>query len=62
MKEDLGGWAEYQVYEGGYKQVIHRLASPEALSWSERTRFLYGGVYPEYSRGPLDHRCFTFNF
>lgn len=62
VKEYLGVWAEYQVYEGGYTQVIHRLASPEALSWSERTRFLYGGVYPDYSRGPLEHRCFTFDF
>ncbi len=59
VKEYLGVWAEYQVYEGGYTQVIHRLNSPEALSWSERTRFLYGGLYPEYSRGPLHHRCFS---
>ena len=62
VKEYLGVWAEYQVYEGGYTQVIHRLSSPAALSWSERTRFLYGGLYPEYSRGPLHHRCFSYKF
>ncbi len=59
VKEYLGVWAQYQVYEGGYTQVVRRLTSPEAMSWSERTRYLYGGLYPDYSRGPLNHRCFT---
>lgn len=62
VKEYLGVWAEYRVHEGGYTQVIHRLRDPAALSWSERTRHLYGGIYPEYARGPLPHRCFTFEF
>ncbi len=62
VKEYLGVWAEYQVYEGGYTQVVRRLTSPDAMSWSERTRYLYGGLYPDYSRGPLDHRCFTYPF
>ena len=62
VKEYMGVWAEYEVYEGGYTQVIHRVSSPAALSWSERTRNLYGGIYPEYSRGRLDHRCFTYRF
>ncbi len=62
VKEYLGVWAEYQVYEGGYTQVVRRLTSPDAMSWSERTRYLYGGLYPDYSRGPLDHRCFTHAF
>lgn len=62
VKEYMGVWAEYQVHAGGYTQVVHRLASPEAQSWSERTRFLYGGLYPDYSRGRLDHRCFMHAF
>ena len=62
VKEYLGVWAEYRLYEGGYTQVIHRLQDPAALSWSERTRDLYGGIYPEYARGPLTHRCFTHLF
>ena len=62
VKEYLGVWAEYQVYEGGYTQVVRRLTSRDAMSWSERTRYLYGGLYPDYSRGPLDHRCFTYPF
>ena len=62
VKEYMGVWAEYRVYEGGYTQVVHRLRSPEALSWSERTRHLYGGLYPDYSRGRLDHRCYSYKF
>ena len=62
VKEYLGVWAEYQVYEGGYTQIVRRLTSTDAMSWSERTRYLYGGLYPDYSRGPLDHRCFTHPF
>lgn len=62
VKEYMGVWAEYRVYAGGYTQVVHRLASPEAQSWSERTRFLYGGLYPDYSRGRLDHRCYGYRF
>jgi hypothetical protein len=59
VKEYMGVWAEYRITEHGYTQTVHRLADPAALSWSERTRFLYGGIYPAYARGPLDHRCFT---
>jgi len=62
VKEYMGVWAEYRVYEGGYTQVVHRLRSPEALSWSERTRHLYGGLYPDYSRGLLSHRSFCYRF
>jgi Icc protein len=62
VKEYMGVWAEYRVHEQGYAQVIHRLRAPEAMSWSERTRYLYGGIYPDYARGPLHHRCFTQRF
>lgn len=60
VKEYMGVWAEYRIHAGGYVQTVHRLRSDAAMSWSERTRHLYGGIYPEYARGPLDHRCFTF--
>jgi hypothetical protein len=29
------------------------------MDWTERTRFLYAGMYREYSLGPLEHRSFT---
>jgi 3',5'-cyclic AMP phosphodiesterase CpdA len=57
-KDFPGGWAEYRVFEGGVLQVFHRISTPEALAWSERTRAMFGGLYPAYSFGALDERCF----
>jgi predicted phosphodiesterase len=57
-KDFPGGWAEYRVFEGGVLQVFHRISTPEALAWSERTRAMFGGLYPAYSFGALEERCF----
>lgn len=57
-KDFPGAWAEYRVYEGGILQVVHRISSPEALDWTERTRAMFGGYYPGYSFGTLGDRCF----
>lgn len=61
-KDFPGTWAEHRVYEGGIMQVIHRVSSPEALSWSERCRHLYrdfGIDYEHYALGELEDRCFV---
>lgn len=58
-KDYPGVWAEYRIHEGGYTQVVHRIAAPEALAWTERTRPMYGGLYRNYALGELTHRCFT---
>ena len=57
-KDFPGGWAEYRVFEGGALQVFHRISAPDALDWSERTRAMFGGLYPAYSFGTIDDRCF----
>ncbi len=57
-KDFPGGWAEYRVFEGGIVQVFHRTSTPEALDWSERTRSMFGGLYPAYSFGTIEDRCF----
>ncbi|MDQ6726440.1 MAG: metallophosphoesterase [Actinomycetota bacterium] len=57
-KDYPGVWAEYRIYEGGILQVVHRISSPEALAWTERTRAMFGGLYPSYSFGSLADRCF----
>ena len=62
VKDYPGVWAEYRVYEGGYTQVVHRISSPAALTWTERTRNLYAGIYRDYALGTLDHRCFGDTF
>ena len=61
-KDYPGAWAEYRVHEGGYTQVVHRVAAADAFAWAERTRGLYEGVYRDYALGPLEHRCFTQRF
>jgi 3',5'-cyclic-AMP phosphodiesterase len=60
VKDFPGAWAEYRVFEGGILQVFRRIAAPEALEWSERTRGMFGGLYPEYAFGELEDRCFAF--
>ena len=62
VKDFPGTWAEYRVYEGGITQVVHRLSSPPALSWSERCRHLladFGIDYEVYALGTLEDRCFN---
>lgn len=62
VKDFPGTWAEYRVFEGGILQVVHRISSPDALSWSERCRHLYsdfGIDYEPYALGDLSDRCFA---
>jgi len=58
-KDYPGVWAEYRVYEGGYTQVVRRVAAPDAFAWAEKTRGMYEGAYRDYALGSLEHRCFT---
>jgi len=57
-KDYPGVWAEYRIHEGSVMQVVHRISSPEALSWTDRTRAMFGGLYPSYAFGSLADRCF----
>lgn len=59
VKDFPGCWAEYRVYEGGINQIHHRISDPAALAWTEQTRGMFGGAYPEYAFGDLSDRCFT---
>jgi len=59
VKDFPGSWAEYRVFEGGILQIHRRISSPEALDWSERTRALFGGMYPSYAFGRVEDRCFA---
>lgn len=58
VKDYPGAWAEYRVFEGGLLQVVRRVSTPEALDWTDRTRAMFGGFYPQYSFGRLEDRCF----
>ncbi|MDZ7676598.1 MAG: metallophosphoesterase [Acidimicrobiales bacterium] len=58
VKDFPGAWAEYRVYEGGILQLHHRISTPEALDWTERTRGMFLGTYADYAFGTLADRCF----
>lgn len=58
VKDYPGAWAEYRVHERGIVQVFHRISTPEALAWTERTRHMYHGLYGPYAFGELRDRCF----
>ncbi|MCU1369891.1 MAG: hypothetical protein JWO77_1085 [Ilumatobacteraceae bacterium] len=58
VKDYPGTWAEYRVYEGGIVQIAHRISTPEALAWTEKTRHMYHGLYHDYALGGLADRCF----
>jgi predicted phosphodiesterase len=58
VKDFPGAWAEYRVFEGGVLQIHRRISTPDALDWTERTRAMFGGMYPGYSFGGLEDRCF----
>ena len=58
VKDFPGAWAEYRIFEGGILQVMHRISRPDAVAWSEKTRAMIGGLYPQYSFGQMEDRCF----
>jgi hypothetical protein len=47
------------VHEGGYTQVVRRVAAPDAFAWAERTSVMYEGAYRVYALGSLEDRCYT---
>lgn len=59
VKDYPGAWAEYRVYEGNIVQIMHRVSTPEALTWTDRTRHMYEGLYHDYAFGSLADRCFS---
>jgi 3',5'-cyclic AMP phosphodiesterase CpdA len=62
VKDYPGAWAEYRVYEGGYTQVTRRVAAPDAMAWTDKTRGMFAGLYRDYALGALADRCFTQGF
>jgi 3',5'-cyclic-AMP phosphodiesterase len=58
VKDFPGAWAEYRIFEGGILQIVHRIRRADALVWTERTRGMFDGLYPQFSFGRLEDRCF----
>jgi Icc protein len=61
-KDYPGAWAEYRIHEGGYSQVMRRVAAPDARAWSELGRTMIQGIYRDLVLGSIDDRCFTHRF
>jgi predicted phosphodiesterase len=59
VKDYPGAWAEYRIHEGGYTQLTRRIAHPDAMAWTEKTRGMFAGLYRDYALGSLADRCFT---
>jgi Icc protein len=59
VKDYPGAWAEYRVHEGGYAQLVRRIATPRAMAWTEQTRAMFAGLYRDYALGRQSDRCFT---
>jgi 3',5'-cyclic-AMP phosphodiesterase len=58
-KDYPGTWTGYVVYEGGIRQVVRRVARPDCIAWTERTRRAVLGVWGLWSPGTLRDRCFS---
>ena len=52
-----GVWAGYEIGSGVIRQTVRRIASPDALEWTEATRTAIVGVWGRWSQGRLDDRC-----
>jgi hypothetical protein len=61
-KDYPGAWAEYRIHEGGYTQVMRRVAAPAARDWSARARHMIQGIYRDLVLGEVGDRCFTETF
>jgi predicted phosphodiesterase len=59
VKDFPGAWAEYRVFEGGILHLVHRIRRADAVNWTERTRGMFGGLYPGYAFGTLEERSFA---
>ena len=59
VKDYPGAWAEYRIHEGGYTQLVRRIAAPAAFAWTEKTRNMFAGLYRDYALGAQSDRCFT---
>jgi predicted phosphodiesterase len=59
VKDFPGTWAEYRVFEGGILHLAHRIRRADAVQWTERTRGMFGGLYPGFAFGALEERSFV---
>jgi len=58
-KDYPGTWAGYVVHEDGIRQVVRRVAAPDAIRWTESTKRALFGAWGRWAPGTVSDRCFT---
>jgi predicted phosphodiesterase len=58
-KDYPGQWAGYTVFEKGVRQVVRRIARPDAIAWTEMTKRAALGLWGRWSPGRLADRCWV---
>lgn len=58
-KDFPGAWTGYAVHEGGIRQVVRRITSPDVMPWTDQSRRAVLGAWPIWSSGLRSWRCFT---
>lgn len=58
-KDYPGVWGGYVLYEDALRQVVRRVAAPEAIAWTEYTRRAVAGAWGLWAPGRLEQRCFV---
>ena len=58
-KDFPGTWAGYQIHEGGIVQTVRRISEPTCIRWTDHTRRAAAGLWPKWSPGRIQDRCFT---
>ena len=58
-KDYPGVWAGYAVHEGGIRQMVRRVSSPDVIPWIDRTAEAAFGAWRLWAPGHLTDRCFT---
>ena len=58
-KDFPGTWAGYVVHEGGIRQVVRRVVTPDLLRWTDYCANAALGLWGIWSPGLLSHRCFS---
>lgn len=58
-KDFPGTWAGYAVHDGGIRQVVWRVARPDVLQWTDRSRRAALGLWGWWSPGRRAARCLS---
>lgn len=61
-KEYGGAWTLLEVHTDGVVRTSHRLDEPFCRQWIRTTAQEYEGLYPSYTRGPLNARAFVHHY